>query len=129
MANHRGSEGVVQVGTNAIAEIKGYSINETMNVIEDTALSDTAKTYQSGSTEWDGSVDCYWDETDTNGQVAMTIGSSITAKFYPEGSSTGDKYMHGTALITGISISSAVDGMIDASYTLKGTGALTLATE
>ena len=129
MANHVGSDGVIQVGSNAIAEVKSYSINETMNVIEDTALSDTAKTYQSGSTEWDGSVDCYWDETDTNGQQAMTIGSSITAKFYPEGSSSGDKYMHGTALVTGISVSAAVDGMVDASYTLKGTGALTQATE
>lgn len=127
MANHKGSEGTVHVGTDAIAEIKSYSVNETMNVIDDTNIGDTAKTFQSGSTEWDGSVDVFWDETDT-AQVALTIGSSITAKFYPEGATTGDKYYTGTALVTGLSVSSAIDGMVDASYTLKGTGALTLST-
>lgn len=127
MANHKGSEGTVHVGTDAIAEIKSYSVNETMNVIDDTNIGDTAKTFQSGSTEWDGSVDVFWDETDT-AQIALTIGSSITAKFYPEGATTGDKYYTGTALVTGLSVSSAIDGMVDASYTLKGTGALTLST-
>jgi hypothetical protein len=52
----------------------------------------------------------------------------VTVKFYPEGATTGDKYYTGTALVTGISRSASVDGMVDASYSLKGTGALTLAT-
>lgn len=127
MANHKGSEGTVHIGTDAIAEIKSYSISESMNVIEDTNIGDTAKTYQSGTTEWDGSVDVFWDETDT-AQIALTNGASVTIKFYPEGATTGDKYYSGTALVTGISKSASVDGMVDASYTLKGTGALTLAT-
>ena len=128
MANHKGSEGTVHIGTSAIAEIKSYSVNETMNTIEDTNIGDSAKTFVVGSTEWDGSVDCYFDETDTNGQVALTSGASVTIKFYPEGATTGDKYYTGTALVTGISRSASIDGMVEASYTLKGTGALTLAT-
>jgi hypothetical protein len=127
MASHKGSEGTVHIGTDAIAEIKSYSVNETMNVIEDTNIGDTAKTFQSGSTEWDGSVDVFWDETDT-AQIALTSGASVTVKFYPEGATTGDKYYTGTALVTGISRSASIDGMVDASYSLKGTGALTLAT-
>ena len=127
MANHKGSEGTVYIGADAIAEIKSYNVNESMNVIDDSNIGDTAKTYQSGSTEWDGSVDVFWDELDT-AQVAMTSGASVTIKFYPEGTTTGDKYYTGTALVTGISRSASVDGMVDASYSLKGTGALTLAT-
>ena len=127
MANHKGSEGTVYIGADAIAEIKSYNVNESMNVIDDCNIGDTAKTYQSGSTEWDGSVDVFWDELDT-AQVAMTSGASVTIKFYPEGATTGDKYYTGTALVTGISRSASIDGMVDASYSLKGTGALTLAT-
>ncbi len=127
MASHRGSEGTVHIGTDAIAEIKSYSVNESMNVIDDSTIGDTAKTFQSGSTEWDGSCDVFWDELDV-AQVALTNGASVTVKFYPEGATTGDKYYTGTALVTGISRSASVDGMVDASYSLKGTGALTLAT-
>ena len=127
MANHKGSEGTVHIGTDAISEIKSYSINESMNVIDDSNIGDTAKTYQVGSTEWDGSVDVFWDELDT-AQIAMTAGASVTVYFYPEGATTGDKYYTGTALVTGISRSASVDGMVDASYSLKGTGALSLAT-
>jgi hypothetical protein len=127
MANHKGSEGTVHIGTDAIAEIKSYSVNESMNVIDDSNIGDTAKTFQSGSTEWDGSCDVFWDEADT-GQIALSNGASVTVKFYPEGATTGDKYYTGTALVTGISRSASVDGMVDASYSLKGTGALTLAT-
>lgn len=128
MANHKGSEGTVHVGTNAVAEIRSYNLSESMNVIEDTAIGDSAKTFQSGSTEWEGSVDCFWDETDTNAQGAMTVGSSITIKFYLEGTTSADSYYHGTALVTGINRSAATDGMVEASFSLKGTGALTAAT-
>ena len=127
MANHRGSEGTVHVGTSAIAEIKSYSVNETMNVIEDTNIGDSAKTFQTGSTEWDGSCDCYFDETDT-AQIALTSGASVTLKVYPEGTASTAKYWTGTALVTGISRSASVDGMVDASFSFKGTGALILAT-
>lgn len=127
MANHKGSEGTVHIGTDAVAEIKSYSVNESMNTIEDTTISDSSKTFQSGTTEWDGSVDVYWDETDT-AQIALTSGASIVLKFYPEGATTGDTYYSGTALVTGISRSAATDGMVEASYSFKGTGALTSAT-
>jgi len=127
LANHQGSEGTVHIGTDAISEIKSYNVNESMNVIDDTNIGDSSKTFRVGSTEWDGSVDVFWDELDT-AQIAMTTGASVTVKFYPEGTTTGDKYYTGTALVTGISRSASVDGMVDASYSLKGTGALTLAT-
>ena len=92
MANHAGSEGTVHVGTNAVAEIRSYSVTETADTIEDTTMGDSARTYKSSLKSFNGSVDVYWDETDTNGQQAMTVGSEITIKFYPEGATSADTY-------------------------------------
>lgn len=128
MATHKGSEGTVHVGTNAIAEIKSYSLDETADTIEDTSMGDAARTYIASLTTFSGSIDVFWDETDTNGQVALAVGSSVTLKWYPEGSSSGDTYYSGTALVTGKNISASFDGMVEASISVQGTGAITTAT-
>lgn len=128
MATHKGSEGTVKISSNAIAEVRTWSINQTADTIEDTTMGDTARTYQSSLTSWDGSVDVYWDETDTTGQGACTIGSSITLNVYPEGATTGDTYFSGTAIVTGISNTASFDGMVEASITFRGTGALSVST-
>ena len=86
MANHKGSEGVVKIGSNTLAELKSYSINHTTNTIEDTTLTDTSKTFQAGSSQYDGSADCFWDETDSSGQGALTAGAQVTLYVYPGGS-------------------------------------------
>lgn len=128
MATHKGSEGTVKISSNAIAEIRSWSINQTADTIEDTTMGDSARTYQSSLSSWDGSVDVYWDETDTTGQGACTIGSSITLNVYPEGATTGDTYYSGTAIVTGLSKTASFDGMVEASITFKGTGALSSST-
>jgi hypothetical protein len=127
-ANHKGSEGTVKIGSNVIAEIRGWSLSQSANTIDDTELGDTAETHQPGTTSWSGSVTCFWDETDTNGQEAMTIGTSVTLNLYPEGATSGDKYYTGTATITGIERSGAINGMVEAVYSFKGSGALTPST-
>ena len=129
MANHTGSEGTVRIGaTNAIAEIRSYTITQTGDTIEDTSMGDSARTYKAGLTSWSGSVDCFWDETDTNGQNALTIGASVNLRVYPEGGATGATYYSGTALVTGITRQASFDGMVEASFTFQGTGALTATT-
>ncbi len=125
MANHKGSEGVVKIGSNTVAEVRNWQISEKADVIEDSVMGDTAKTFQSSLTEWEGSVSCFWDETDTNGQVALTIGASVTLNVYPEGASSGDNYYTGTALVTSIENRANHDGMVEADFSFKGTGALT----
>ena len=124
MANHTGSEGVVKVGTNTVAEVRSYSIELTGDTIEDTALGDTRRTFKAGLTSWSGSIDCYHDETDANAQMAMDPGSSLTLNLYPEGDTSGDMYFTGTAFITSRSINASLDGMVEASYAFQGTGLL-----
>ena len=67
MATHLGKEGTVQVGSNAIAEIRGFSIDETIDTVEDT-YGRFSKTYLASIKDFSGSVDVLYDETDTNGQ-------------------------------------------------------------
>lgn len=127
MSVHKGSEGTVHVGTDAVAEIRSYTVDETADVIESTSLGDTSKSFEASTTSFSGSIDVFWDETDT-AQTALTVGSSVTIKFYPEGASTGDKYYSGTAIVTGVSITANNDSLVEASISIQGSGALTLAT-
>jgi len=127
MATHTGSEGTLKVGANTIGEIRSFSISESADTLEDTSMGDAARTYKSSLTTFTGSVDVFWDEADA-GQMAMTVGASVTFSAYPEGATAGDKYYTGSAIVTGLTINSSFDGMVEASITLQGTGALTLST-
>lgn len=126
MATHKGSEGTVKVGANAIAEVRSFSISETGDTVEDTTMGDAARTYKPSLTSWSGSVEAYWDETDTSGQVALIVGAEITLNVYPEGSASGATFLTGAAIVTGRTINSSFDGMVEASLTVQGNGALTV---
>jgi hypothetical protein len=128
MATHAGSEGTVKVGANAVAEIRSYSIEQTADTLEDTTMGDTARTYLPSLTTFTGTLDVLWDETDTTGQGALTIGASVTLNLYPEGSVSGDTYLSGTAIVTGRSITASYDGLVEMSISVQGTGALTTST-
>jgi len=128
MATHKGSEGIIKVGANSVAEIRSYSIEESADTLEDTSMGDSARTYKTSLTSFSGSLDVFWDETDTNGQGALSIGSEVTLNVYPEGDTSGDTYYTGTAIVTGVSRSASYDGLIEASISVQGSGALTSTT-
>lgn len=124
MATFSGSGGTVLVGSDAIGEIKTYTIDETMDTLEDTSMGDTSRTYKASLKNFSGSCDVMFDDTDT-AQQAMTVGSEVTMSFQMEGNTTGDHKLSGTVLITGRSISASFDGLVEASLSFQGTGALT----
>ena len=127
MATHKGSEGTLKVGSDSLAEIRSYSLEESADTLEDTSMGDSARTYKSSLTSFSGSIDVFWDETDT-AQNALSIGSEVTLNVYPEGDTAGDTYYTGTAIVTGVSRSASFDGLIEASVSVQGTGALTSTT-
>lgn len=128
MATHTGSEGTVKVGANTVAEIRSFSVATTADTAESTTMGDSWRTHSVTLKGWSGSLDCFWDETDTTGQGALVEGVSVTLNLYPEGASTGDKYYTGTAIVTGVTINSSFDGLVESSITFQGDGALTFAT-
>ena len=127
MATFSGSAGVVKAGGNAIGEIRSFSVEQSSDVIEDTKMGDSARTFKPSLTQFTASVEALFDDTDT-AQTAMTIGSELAFLFQPEGSGSGAFQLSGTGIVTGISQSQSFDGLVERSFSVQGTGALTIGT-
>ena len=128
MAVFTGKAGVVQTGSNSLAEVRSYSITQSGETTESTAMGDSAKTFESTLTEFSGSVDLFFDDTDTNGQVSLTIGSSFTLNLAPEGTGSGAFKLSGSAIVTEVTRTAAHDGLVEMTVSFQGTGALTIGT-
>jgi hypothetical protein len=129
MATHHGTEGLVKVATATVAEVTGFTFTQTAEYAEDTALADTDKTYSTVAIKsWSGNVSCFWDETDTNGQVAMAPGVNVALKLYPEGATSGDTFYEGNALITDITRTVSRGAITEITFNFIGNGALTTTT-
>ena len=127
MATHFGKEGVVTAGGTGIGELTGYTLETTADVVEDTQLSDSTKSFVTGRTSFSGTLDMSYDETDTP-QQTLTAGTSIAFILAPEGNASTDETFTGTGIITGMSINVSLDGITTRSVTFQGTGALTRGT-
>ena len=128
MAVFTGKAGVVQTGRNALAEVRSYSITQTGDTTESTSMGDSAKTFEATLTEFSGSVDVFFDDTDSSGQVSLTIGSSFTLNLAPEGTGSGAYKLSGSAIVTDITRTAAHDGLVEMTIAFQGTGALTIGT-
>jgi len=127
MATHTGSEGTIKIGTDTLGELRSFSLETTGDTIETSNMGTTARTYKAGLTSWNGTASLFWDELD-NGQLALTVGSEITIKVYPEGASAGDKYYTGQAIVTAKSVSASFDGLVESAISFQGTGTLSFST-
>ena len=125
MATHTGNDGSVEIGANTVAETISWSLTENTNVADDTAQGDASQSHIAGTKSWSGSVSCWWDETDSTGQEAMTNGASVVIHLLPDGATTGDIDFTGTATITSIERSSANDAIVTANFSFQGNGDLT----
>ena len=128
MAVFTGKAGVVQTGSNALAEVRSYSITQTGDTTESTSMGDSAKTFEATLTEFSGSVDVFFDDTDSSGQVSLTIGSSFTLNLAPEGTGSGAYKLSGSAIVTDITRTASHDGLVEMSIAFQGTGALSIGT-
>ena len=131
MATFIGKDGVFRIGANAMAETTEWSVDETAEPVEDTALGDEYKTFKSGTDiekTWTFSVTTHWDDTDTNGQVAATVGASIALELYPEGTTGGNAKMTGTAVVDTVAIAVSRGEIVGRTISGQGTGALTITT-
>ena len=127
MATHTGSEGTIKIGANTLGELRSFSLETTAETIEDTSMGDTSRTYKVGLKTFTGTASVFFDETDT-AQPSLVAGAEITINMYPEGASSGDTYYTGSAIVTGRTINSSFDGMVEAEISFQGNGALTEST-
>ena len=127
MATHTGSEGTIKIGSDVMGELRSFSLESTAETIEDTSMGDASRTYKVGLKTFAGTASVFFDETDT-AQGNLDAGAEITLNVYPEGASSGDTYYTGSAIVTGRTINSSFDGMVEMEISFQGTGALTEST-
>ena len=127
MANHLGREGTVKISSTTIGELRNYSLAHSSDVVEDSVIGDTYRTRKATMKTWSVNGDLYWDETDA-GQIALTIGSTVTVNLYPEGIASTSTYYSGSGIVTKFDISAAFDGMVEGSISIEGNGALSTLT-
>jgi len=126
MATHAGNEGIVKISTVTVAEVTLWEYNESANLVEDSELVDTNKTYKAGQKDGGGTVECHWDPSDTTGQNTLRAGASIALVLYPTGVGVGKKWS-GTVPIDTMKINGSRDGLVEATFTFKGVLAETAA--
>ena len=101
--------------------VKTWTCDLVGDAIEVTDYSDNGhRTYIAGLDGWTASVELNWDAANT-----IDIGDSAALTLTIVSATT---YYSGTALVTGISISSSVDGVVTATISFQGSGACTLTT-
>ena len=127
MATTHGKQGVVTAGGTAVGELTGFTLETTGDVVEDTALTDSTKSFVAGRTSFSGTLEMHFDKSDSP-QETLTAGSSISFVLLPEGNSTGDQSLTGTGLVTGMSVNNSMDAIVSRTVTFQGTGALTKGT-
>ena len=124
MATFKGNDGVVLIGTDVMAEVISFSVDETAETIQDTVMGDQFHSYKASFTDFTATVETYFDDTDT-AQQAVTAGDTVSLVLGMEGNTTGDHKLSGSAIVTSRSIGVSSDGINTATYSLQGTGGLT----
>ena len=137
MATLTGNNGAVTVGSTAIAAVRNFSVEMTADTIETSVMGTDVRTYLTGMSSFSGSADIYFDPSEFDGAestfnpTAGLVGASgVAVKFYIEQnySSTSDYAFTGNVIVTGYTVNSSLDGMVEASISFQGTGGTTFST-
>jgi predicted secreted protein len=115
-----GENGGVSVdgGSSTLADLDSWTINENADTLETTDFDSSGeREYLAGLTDWDGSFSGRWEPSQAG---AVTVGSTVTLQL---DLNTTYNYS-GSAIITGKSVDTNVDGTVDVSYDFQGTATL-----
>lgn len=115
MSTQTGNSGVISFGGSNITELKGWSLEESAEQIDDTAMGDTAKTSKAGLPSATGTIEVHYDEADAV-QESMDAGAEGVLVLYPKGDTTGEPRITLTVQITGRSQSGAIDEILPQSF-------------
>lgn len=128
---YAGTSGVAKfdVGGSAttIASVISFTLTNTGDVIETSAMGSTARTYVPGLTNATASMSLYFVDGDS-AQAALQSApgsAAATIELYPSGETTGQK-LSGEMIVTSFEISAANDGAVTAEVSGQITGAVTV---
>ena len=137
MAILTGNNGVVKIANSSgtltsVASVRNFSIELKSDTIESTSMGQDTRSYFRGLSSWSGSADVYFDPVNYTGGASVIAalnptsgsvgGSPIAIELYLD--TTADKFA-GNIIVTGFSVKSSMDGMVEASISFQGSGACT----
>jgi len=128
MATIAGNDGQVVIAGNVVASTRNFSVDITADTIETSTMGVDVRTYVKGMSSWSGSADVYFDLSTNQANLlaasdTSTVGGTpVAVKFYVDQDATNDLVYIGNAIITGYSVSSAMDGLVEATISVQGSG-------
>ncbi len=133
MATLRGLYGLVKVGANDLAECTQWTMSRSAEEEDTSIINATAKRTETGAIEASGTISCYYDDTDTNGQVALESAfdgnTAVTLELYTDADATGTVYYSMSAVITSLDVDNGgATGRVTATFNYKNTTAVTRST-
>jgi predicted secreted protein len=137
MATLTGNNGAVTLNGNSVAAVRNFSVEMTADTIETTTMGVDVRTYVSGLSSFSGSADVYFDaadfdtyESSFNPTAGLVGASGVAVKLYIQEnySSTSDYAFTGNVIVTGYTVNSSMDGMVEASISFQGTGSTVYST-
>ena len=129
MATKTGASGVVKVQLSGTAvavvgEVRSFTFDGSADTIESSVMGDVTRSYKTGLKTNTVSIECYWDEADVQ-QLLLDERASVDFEISPTGTGTGETFFSGGGIVTSRSITGAFDGMVEASFTIQCSGAVT----
>jgi len=138
MAILTGNNGVVKLDASVggvvatIAAVRSFSVELTRDTIETTTMGVDVRTYLNGLSSWSGTADIYFDPAASTGTLATHTVLNPTSGTVGQGTLSVELYLDNTAgkfagevIITGFTVNSSMDGMVEASISFQGSGACT----
>lgn len=130
MATFRGQDGSFSLATNVVGEVRSWQVNGELAALEDTVLGDKHRTFKGGLGGGSGSCTCYFDYGDTNGQKVLV---DEIAAATPDGAQadirfrlSATKYLSGAAVITGFTINTELENVIEVTFNFVISGGLSI---
>jgi predicted secreted protein len=138
MAILTGNNGVVKLDASVggsvatIAAVRNFSVELTRDTVETSTMGVDVRTYLNGMSSWSGSADIYFDPAASTGHLAVHTVLNPTSGTVGQGTLSVELYLADTAgkfsgevIITGFTINSSMDGMVEASISFQGSAACT----
>lgn len=113
-----------------LGEVRSFAIETSLGTIDVSTLATDWKKYLVGQAGWSGSLECFYDPTDTAQADLVSnarAGTLCTVTVQPLGAGAGKTQLSGTCYITSMSISGATEDAVGLSISFQGTGELALA--
>jgi len=115
MPTATGNSGSLSFAAGAITELKTWSLDESAEPIDDTAMGDANKTSKAGLPGATGNIEVHYDQADAV-QESMDAGASGVLILFPKGNTSANPRITLTVQITGRGTSGAIDEILPQTF-------------